>query len=131
IPTRFPKTKKLPTIFWFTPPTEENLFWAAAVGAAVSCLVFVRGAANLPAMALLWALYHSIVNVGQRWYAFGWESQLLETGFLAMFLVPWLSLSRFPERSPTSPACVWGYRWLLFRVMVRGRGLKAGGTRTR
>lgn len=49
----------------------------------------------------------------------GWESQLLETGFLAMFLVPWLSLSRFPEGSPASLACVWGYRWLLFRIMVR------------
>lgn len=41
------------------------------MGAAVSCLVALRGAANLPAMALLWALYHSIVNVGQTWYAFG------------------------------------------------------------
>lgn len=50
----------------------------------------------------------------------GWESQLLETGFLAMFLVPWLSLARFPQRSPVSLACVWGYRWLLFRIMVKG-----------
>lgn len=49
----------------------------------------------------------------------GWESQLLETGFLAMFLVPWLSLSRFPAGSPAPLVCVWGYRWLLFRVMVR------------
>ncbi|CAM9685529.1 unnamed protein product, partial [Scytosiphon promiscuus] len=120
--TPWEKVLKLPTIFWFTPPTADNLFWAAAVGATVSCVVALRGAGNLPAMALLWGLYHSIVNVGQTWYAFGWESQLLETGFLAMFLVPWLSLSRFPEGSPTSSACVWAYRWLLFRIML-GAGL--------
>src|SRR5207248_495320 len=36
--------------------------------------------------ALLWALYLSIVNVGQTFYAFGWESLLCETGFLAIFL---------------------------------------------
>ena len=35
---------------------------------------------------LLWVLYLSIVNVGQIWYAFGWESLLLEAGFLAVFL---------------------------------------------
>ena len=30
---------------------------------------------------LLWVLYLSIVNVGQTWYSFGWESLLLEIGF--------------------------------------------------
>jgi hypothetical protein len=34
----------------------------------------------------LWGLYLSIANVGQAWYAFGWESLLLEAGFLAVFL---------------------------------------------
>lgn len=36
----------------------------------------------------LWVLYLSIVNVGQIWYGFGWESLLLEAGFLAIFLGP-------------------------------------------
>lgn len=62
---------KVPTIFWFVPPTASNLWWTAAVGVAVSAAISVRGAANLPAMALLWALYHSLVNVGQTWYSFG------------------------------------------------------------
>ena len=34
----------------------------------------------------LWVLYLSIVNVGQTWYSFGWESLLLESGFLMIFL---------------------------------------------
>ena len=36
----------------------------------------------------LWLLYLSFVNVGQTFYGFGWESLLLETGFLAIFLSP-------------------------------------------
>ncbi|HEY9016237.1 MAG TPA: hypothetical protein VIM84_14385, partial [Gemmatimonadales bacterium] len=35
---------------------------------------------------VMWLLYLSFVNVGQTWYSFGWETLLLETGFLAIFL---------------------------------------------
>ena len=40
------------------------------------------------AWLVLWVLYLSIVNVGQTFYGFGWESLLLEAGFLAIFLGP-------------------------------------------
>ncbi len=63
---------------------------------------------------VLWALYLSIVNVGQVFYAFGWESLLLEAGFLAIFLGP-ASIS-----PPTT--IIWLIRWLLFRVEF-GAGL--------
>ena len=36
----------------------------------------------------MWALYLSIVNVGQTFYGFGWETLLLEAGFLAILLGP-------------------------------------------
>jgi len=35
---------------------------------------------------LLWLFYLSFVNIGQTFYSFGWETLLLETGFLAIFL---------------------------------------------
>ena len=35
---------------------------------------------------LLWVCYLSIVNVGQIWYSFGWESLLLEAGLLVVFV---------------------------------------------
>lgn len=61
-----------------------------------------------------WALYLSIVNVGQTWYAFGWESLLLEVGFLAVFLGN-------DEVAP--PVLVlFLLRWILFRVEF-GAGL--------
>jgi hypothetical protein len=64
--------------------------------------------------ALMWVLYLSFVNVGQTFYGFGWETLLLETGFLAIFLGGW----------STAPSMwlTWLLRWLLFRVMF-GAGL--------
>jgi len=58
------------------------------------------------------------------WYSFGWESQLLETGFLAIFLVPssFFSLHQLPPDLPAPWVCVWGYRWLIVRIML-GAGL--------
>lgn len=64
--------------------------------------------------AVLWLLYLSIVNVGQTWYSFGWETLLLETGFLAIFL----------GNDTTDPPLLTLLllRWLLFRVEF-GAGL--------
>ncbi|QLD90275.1 lipase maturation factor family protein [Natronomonas salina] len=42
--------------------------------------------ASMALWALLWLLYLSFVNAGQTFYGYGWESMLLETGFLAVFL---------------------------------------------
>ena len=75
----------------------------ALTGAFLAILVMIRGAANMVVMATMWMLYMSIVNVGQNWFSFGWESQLLETGFLAIWAVPILSLSRFLYTSYISP----------------------------
>ncbi|XP_010833463.1 PREDICTED: lipase maturation factor 1, partial [Bison bison bison] len=52
----------------------------------------------------------------------GWESQLLETGFLGIFLCPLWTLSALPRGTPTSRVVMWGFRWLIFRIML-GAGL--------
>ena len=49
---------------------------------------------------VLWVLYLSIVNVGQRFYAFGWESLLLEAGFLAIFLGNARTAPALPDPHP-------------------------------
>lgn len=71
--------------------------------------------------AVLWALYLSIVNVGQTWYGFGWESLLLETGFLAVFLGN--------ERTAPPVIVLWLMRWVLFRVEFGAGMIKLRGDR--
>ncbi|KAL4835901.1 hypothetical protein H8958_007670 [Nasalis larvatus] len=59
----------------------------------------------------------------------GWESQLLETGFLGIFLCPLWTLSRLPQHTPTSRIVLWGFRWLIFRIMLGAGLIKIRGDR--
>ena len=63
---------------------------------------------------LVYALYLSFVNVGQRFFGFGWESMLLEAGFFTAFLGP--------ARVQPSILTVLILRWMLFRTEM-GAGL--------
>ncbi|MFI9321737.1 lipase maturation factor family protein [Kitasatospora aureofaciens] len=100
----------------------SDRFFAAVAwsGAALSAAVAagLGDAVPLWASILLWAalwlLYLSIVNVGQTWYSFGWESLLLEAGSLAVFLGN-------ADTAPPTPV-LWLMRWLVFRVEF-GAGL--------
>ncbi|WP_236242538.1 lipase maturation factor family protein [Streptomyces sp. CC228A] len=100
---------------------SDRFFALCAWGGAALALALVAGAGDAVPLgaamlmwAVLWGLYLSIVNVGQTWYAFGWESLLLEAGFLAVFL----------GNDETAPPVLlmWLLRWLLFRVEF-GAGL--------
>ena len=133
----------VPTILWYIVDIGDgaDTYYRISVDTALnimgllgfllSCAVTVLGAANVPMMATMWLLYTSIVNVGQTWYSFGWESQLLETGFLAIWLCPWVKiLPRLsPARAcpPSRTVIAWGYRWLLFRIMIGAGMIKIRG----
>ncbi|NEC50935.1 lipase maturation factor family protein [Actinospica acidiphila] len=92
----------------------------AWTGCAVAAALIAGADALVPLWAAMllwlvpWALYLSIVNVGQTWYAFGWESLLLEAGFLGVFL----------GNDEVAPPVVVLFllRWVLFRVEF-GAGL--------
>ena len=110
---------RLPSLFWFW-HSDAALLTLAWVGFVLSCVV-VAGFANALLLGVLWLLYMSFVHVGQEWYGYGWEFQLTETGFLAIFLCPLLDLRPFPRRAPPFPIIVL-FRWLVFRIML-GAGL--------
>jgi hypothetical protein len=76
---------------------------------------------SLAVWLAMWALYLSIVNVGQTFYGFGWETLLLEAGVLAAFLGP----------AGTAPPTLvlWLFRWLLFRVEFGAGLIKLRGDR--
>jgi hypothetical protein len=110
---------RLPSLFWFG-HSDSILLIAAWIGFILSCVV-LAGFANAILLGILWILYMSFVHVGQDWYGYGWEIQLLETGFLAIFLCPLLDLRPFPKHAPPMPV-IGLFRWLIFRIMF-GAGL--------
>ncbi|MFJ9605081.1 lipase maturation factor family protein [Kitasatospora sp. NPDC101176] len=100
---------------------SDRFFAAVALGGAALAAAVTAGLgdavplwASVLLWAVLWSLYLSIVNVGQTWYSFGWESLLLEAGFLAAFL----------GNADTAPPTLvlWLMRWLVLRVEF-GAGL--------
>ena len=149
----------LPTFLWFLPRNDKSLQQIALCGVILSSSVIMFGHRCCHCMVFLslWLLYHSLVNVGQLFYGYGWESQLLETGFIAIFLCrirlfswhntrklsrssnklennstvrcnPFLSLEQTPP-IPPSRLILMLFLWLSFRIML-GAGLikiRAGG----
>jgi hypothetical protein len=98
--------------------------WAGVAIAALTVLGIPQLAPIPVTMAswfVLWILYQSIVNIGGTFYSFGWESLLLEAGFLGIFLgnaevaPPWLVILAF--------------RWLAFRVEFGAGLIKLRGDR--
>ena len=69
---------------------------------------------SIAVWSALYGLYLSIMNVGQTFYGFGWESMLLESGFLAILLGSNTTAVPLP--------LIFLVRWMLFRVEF-GAGL--------
>lgn len=109
---------ELPSLFHYV-LSDALLKSLSFLGFLLSILVMIRWC-NALLLLLLWALYFSFVSIGQTWYAFGWESQLLETGLLAVFLVPILNPKPFSSQPPKLIIAL-GW-WLIFRIML-GAGL--------
>jgi hypothetical protein len=114
----------LPSLFWIN-DSDAWLRIIPWIGLLLSCAV-AAGFANAPLMAVLWIFYLSIVHAGQDWYGFGWEIQLLETGFLSIFLCPLLDPRPFP-RHPPPLVVIFLFRWLIVRIMLGSALIKLRG----
>jgi hypothetical protein len=108
-----------PSLFWFR--CDDAMILAVTwTGVMISALVMC-GFANSLMLLVLWALYFSLLPIGQEWFQYGWDIQILETGFLGVMLCPLLDPRPFPRRAPPI-LIVWLYRWLIWRIMM-GAGL--------
>lgn len=76
---------------------------------------------SIPIWLLMWALYLSIVNIGQIFYSFGWESLLLEIGLLTAFFGG--------GRMAPPTLIIWLLRWTLFRLEFGAGLIKLRGDR--
>ncbi|MPY10439.1 lipase maturation factor family protein [Arthrobacter bussei] len=108
--------------------TDRRLRAVAWTGIVLSALLVLglpqAGPPWLPLVAflVLWGLYTSIVNVGQVFYGFGWESLLLEAGFIVAFLGS-------DEVAPPFLVLIM-IRWLVFRLEFGAGMIKMRGDRS-
>jgi lipase maturation factor 1 len=110
-----------PTLLWINQSDAflNILCW----GGALTGIGILLDIATAPLLLVAWVLYLSLVNVGQDFLSFQWDSLLLETGFLAIFWAPWQLRGPLwnkvvlePE-AKTFAVCLFLFRWLLFRLM--------------
>ena len=104
----------VPTLFWIG-ASDGALVGACWLGGVLG---LCAAAGLAPRLALLgcWALYLSLVTVGDVFLGYQWDALLLEAGLLAVFwapggLRPW----RGPRREPGRVG-LWLLRWLVFRL---------------
>ena len=100
----------LPSLFWVN-CSDTALVAGTVAGALLGILVFLDRWSR-PALIGLFALYLSYVYVGQDFMSFQWDTLLLETGFLAIFL------------TGGSKIIVWLYRCLVFRFLFLAGAVK-------
>lgn len=139
-----------PSLFWFIPLTTTAIRITSLIGATTGTLLLLIGGEPHTLTKLLrrpppippplqWSpctlvlisffIQHSHPSVGQEFYGFGWETQLIETGFLVLLLT--LPPLTQPDTTPIAPhpLTLWLLRWLSFRIAL-GAGLiklRAGG----
>jgi hypothetical protein len=112
--------RRAPSLFHLVGYSDRKLVAISVVGAVVAGAFVVGLPQQLPlpmtmlGWFVLWVLYQSIMNIGGTFYGFGWESLLLEAGFLGIFL----------GNAETEPQwlVILAFRWLAFRVEF-GAGL--------
>ena len=114
------------TTFWqapslfhlrFSDPLLDLVSWTGLLVSACALLGLTEAGPvwlSITAWLLLYVLYLSIVNVGQNFFGFGWESMLLEAGFFTAFLGP--------RHTAPSVIPVLILRWMFFRTEL-GAGL--------
>ena len=105
---------QVPTLLWLN-AGDEFLYTVCLLGAGASLMVMVNFFTGW-ALLMAWIFYLSIFNVAQPFLGFQWDTLLLETGFLSLFLVSWRGNINEPESSP-SWFIIFLLRLLLFRVV--------------
>ena len=117
-----------PSLFWLN--SSDTAFLVAAIAGVVLSVLALSGLSDAFdgvfgyvfsafVWISLWMLYLSFVNVGQTFYGFGWETLLLEVGFLAIFLGP--------AAAAPPVIVIWLLRWVLFRMMFGAGMIKIRG----
>ncbi len=100
----------VPTLAWFG--TSTTALQGCCVAGLVAGALIIINRGTRGALLAAWALYLSLLGVGQAFLSFQWDTLLLEAGVLALLATWW------PAR------IAWLFRWLLFRLLFLSGAVK-------
>jgi hypothetical protein len=104
-----------PSIFWFS---SADAILVNSCAAAIAASIFLTfGVLPKLSAIILWSLYLSFFNADSVFLRFQWDSLLIETGFLAILLLPWKTRFTVATSPPVPLEMVLLFQWLLFRLM--------------
>ena len=107
---------RAPTLCWLG--TSDAFLHALAGSGTLLSLLLLTGVADGVVLVVLWAIYLSLVVVGQAFLSFQWDILLLETAFTSLFLTAWTLRPRLPSAREHVPrGGLWLVRVLLFKLM--------------
>ena len=107
----------LPSLAWIVGASNTSLHLIAITGLIFSALLTLGLLRPLSAAAT-WLCWLSFVNLGQDFLSFQWDTLLLETGFLVIFLEKPGLIPRHPA-TDAPPALLRFAAWfLIFRLML-------------
>ncbi|MGQ0720317.1 MAG: lipase maturation factor family protein [Candidatus Eiseniibacteriota bacterium] len=113
-----------PTLCWWLGTGGGTLEAMCAAGVALAALL-AAGILAGPVSLLLWALYLSVAVACTEFLSFQWDTLLLETGLLAMFIAPWkLRAFGLVRDRPPSRTVLLLLRLLLFKLMFLSGAVK-------
>ncbi|MGH8048741.1 MAG: lipase maturation factor family protein [Chthoniobacterales bacterium] len=105
---------RCPTLMWLWP--DDGMLFVLTWAGSICALLVMAGMVQPLALLGAWAAYLSLVSVGQEFYPLQWDSLLIETGVLAIFIAPWRWRPNFSPRAPGRIAHFL-LVWLLARLM--------------
>ena len=113
--------RPLVTVFWLSKGKLNGwLDGLASAGLVLSAIMLVAGSSNVPLLLSLWLIQRSFMSVGGAFYGYGWEPQLAELTWHALFLVPLWSMDPLSGWTPT--LVIWTIRFYILKIML-GAGL--------
>jgi len=107
----------LPSLTWIFGASNTSLHLIAIAGLIVSALLTLGLLRPLSA-TLAWLCWLSFVNIGQDFLSFQWDTLLLETGFLVIFLEKPGLLPHHPAADAPPALLRFAVWFLIFRLML-------------
>jgi hypothetical protein len=103
-----------PTLLWLD-PSQGAVHALIDAGLGLALLLALGAPWEGPLLLALGAVYLSLVTVGGPFLRFQWDSLLIESTFVALFVARWR------RGAPEPPRWAWALQhWLVFRLMFFG-----------